>query len=258
MGFKYINELATPENVDKLLSLVDMVAGAKVDTQNVFDIEDVFSDSEQMQKCVQVVRQNPDSARLLEERYMGPEFDLEALLQLPVGSLGWTYARVLKAMSYDPQFYRIRDIQSDTDYITHRVRKTHDLHHILTGFSFDDYGEFGVISVSVGQIGYPAFALIELIGSLLSFMANRGPQGIDSPLGYNFDLASQGIRIARQAKPLFPIKFEEGLDRSLDEWRADLNIVPVTEGIWSWYSRPHLRSAIGLLSISQEPQPVGL
>ena len=258
MGFKYINELATAENVDKLLSLVDMVAGAKVDTQNVFDIEDVLSDSDQMQKCVQAVRQNPDSARLLEERYMGPEFDLEALLQLPVGSLGWTYARVLSAMNYDPQFYRIRDIQSDADYITHRVRKTHDLHHILTGFSFDDYGEFGVISVSVGQIGYPAFALIDLIGSLLSFMANQAPQGIDSPLEYYFDLVSQGIRIARQAKPLFPIKFEEGLDRSLDEWRAELNIVPVTEGIWSWYSRPHLRSAIGLPSISQEPQTVGI
>ncbi|GAB4180177.1 MAG: hypothetical protein Fur006_14100 [Coleofasciculaceae cyanobacterium] len=72
MGFKYIDELATAENVDKLLSLVDMVAGARVDTQNVFDIEDLLSDSEQMQKCVQAVRQNPDSVRLLEERYMGP------------------------------------------------------------------------------------------------------------------------------------------------------------------------------------------
>jgi ubiquinone biosynthesis protein Coq4 len=258
MGFKYINELATAENVDKLLSLVDMVAGARVDTQNVFDIEDVLFDSEQMQKCVQAVRQNPDSARLLEERYQGPEFDLEALLQLPVGSLGWTYARVLKAMNYDPHFYRLRDIQSDSDYITHRIRKTHDLHHILTGFSFDDYGEFGVISVTVGQIGYPAFTLIDLIGSLLSFMANQAPQGFNSHLEYNFDLASRGIHIARQAKPLFPIKFEEGLDRSLDEWRAELNIVPVTEGHWSWYSRPYLRDAIGLPSISQKPQAVGV
>jgi ubiquinone biosynthesis protein COQ4 len=79
---------------------------------------------------------------------------------------------------------------------------------------------------------------------LLAFMVNRAPEGIDSPLEYKFDLISQGIRIARQAKPLFPVKFEEGLERPIDEWRAELNIVPVTEGPWSWYSRPYLRDAI--------------
>jgi hypothetical protein len=35
-----------------------------------------------------------------------------------------------------------------------------------TGFSFDDYGELGVISVTVGQIGCPAFILIDLLSSL--------------------------------------------------------------------------------------------
>ncbi|BAY15840.1 hypothetical protein NIES21_16610 [Anabaenopsis circularis NIES-21] len=253
MGFKYINELATPENVDKLLSLVDMVAGGRVDTQNIFDIEDALTDSEQMKRCLQVVRQNPDSAKLVDERYMGPEFDLETLLKLPEGSLGWTYARVLSAMNYDIGFYRLRKIESDVDYITHRVRKTHDLHHILTGFSFDDYGELGVISVTVGQIGYPAFTFIDLVGSLLAFMANQAREGIDSPLEYNFDLVSQGIRIARQAKPLFPVKFEEGLERPIDEWRAELNIVPVTEGLWSWYSRPYLRDALAPTLAAQRP-----
>ncbi|XGV99268.1 MAG: hypothetical protein ACAF41_10080 [Leptolyngbya sp. BL-A-14] len=92
MGFKYINELATPENVDKLLSLVDMVAGGRVDTQNIFDIEDALTDSGPMKRCLQIVRQNPDSAQLVDERYMGPEFDLETLLKLPEGSLGWTYS----------------------------------------------------------------------------------------------------------------------------------------------------------------------
>lgn len=244
MGFKYINGLATPENVDALLSLIDSVAGSRVDTQNVFDIEDRIANGPQMQKCLQAVLGHPASAELVKERYAGPELNLETLLQCPKGSLGWTYAKVLSAMKYDPQFYRKREINSDIDYIIHRVRKTHDLHHILTGFSLDDCGEFGVISVSIGQIQYPAFQFLCLIGSLLSFVANAPDKGDEAPLAYNFDLITQGIRIARQAEPLFPIKFEEGFERPLEEWRDELKIEPVRDGPWSWYSRPYLVAAI--------------
>jgi hypothetical protein len=43
---------------------------------------------------------------------------------------------------------------------------------------------------------------------------------------------------------LFPIKFEEALERPLDEWRAELNIKPVTAGLWSCYTRPNILAAI--------------
>jgi ubiquinone biosynthesis protein COQ4 len=92
MSFKYIDSLATSENVNKLLALVDRVAGVAIETNNVFDIEDALKDSPQMQKCLERVSQDPASAQLLEERYMGKEFDLEELLKLPRNSLGWTYA----------------------------------------------------------------------------------------------------------------------------------------------------------------------
>ena len=244
MGFQYIDRLATPGNVERFLSLVDKVAGSRFDTQNVFDIDDLLTDSPQMQKCLQAVRSDPASAELLEERYLGPEFNLETLLQYPKDSLGWTYARVLSALNYDPQFYRKREIKTDVDYITQRLRKTHDLHHILTGFSFDDFGEFGVISVSISQIQYPTFELICLLGSFLTFVTLSPARGDQQPLEYSFDLISQGIRIGRQAKPLFPVKFEEALERPIEEWRAELNIEPVREGLWSWYSRPELAAAI--------------
>ena len=51
MGFKYIGGLATPENVGTLLSLIDKVAGSKVDAQNVFDIEDVLGADPQLQNA---------------------------------------------------------------------------------------------------------------------------------------------------------------------------------------------------------------
>ncbi len=48
---------------------------------------------------------------------------------MPPHSLGWTYARILGALNSDPKFYRLRELKLDVDYITHRIRKTHDLHH---------------------------------------------------------------------------------------------------------------------------------
>ena len=42
MGFKYINELATPENVQELLTFIDLAAGAGVDVNAVFDIGSDF------------------------------------------------------------------------------------------------------------------------------------------------------------------------------------------------------------------------
>ncbi|MDX2272727.1 MAG: Coq4 family protein [Cyanobacteriota bacterium] len=244
MGFKYIDALATPENLEKLVTLTDMVVGVRLETSNVFDIEDALRDSPLMQKCLTKIHRDPASAKALEERYMGEEYDLEKMLEMPPHSLGWTYAKILTALGYDPNFYRLREIKSDVDYITHRVRKSHDLHHILTGFSFDDYGELGVISVTAGQIGYPAFILIALLGSFLAYLTDAKRPGIDNPLEYNFDMVSAGVQMARHAKPLFPIKWEDNLDRSLEELRSELNIQPVTTGLWSWYTRPLLQEVI--------------
>ena len=244
MGFKYLDGLATPENITVFHSLFDKVAGARFDSQNFFDIEDLLANSPQMLKCLEAVKCDPDSAQLLKERYLGPELILETLLQYPKDSLGWTYAKVLSAMEYDPQFYRKRELNTDIDYIIHRVRKTHDLHHILTGFSFDDLGEFGVLSVSSGQIKYPACQLVCLLGSTLSFISLAPSVGTQEHLEYLFDLITQGIRISREAKLLFTIKFEEGLDRPIEEWRTELGIKPVRDGLWSWYSRPELAAAI--------------
>jgi ubiquinone biosynthesis protein COQ4 len=188
--------------------------------QNVFDIEDLLSCSPQTQKCLQAVRHNPDSAQLLEERCLGSEFSPNNLLKLPKGLLSFPCAKMLSALRYDPRFWRRREVYSGIDCITCRVRKARDLYHVLAGSSFDDLGEFGVIAVAIGQIQCPVFRLICLQGFLLSFIANPEPSCTKQPREDGFDLVSEGIRIAREATSLFPVKFEQGLERPIDEWVA--------------------------------------
>ena len=244
MSFKYINEIATQENINELLTFIDLVAGSPIDTNNVFDISDKLRDSTQMEECLAFMKEDPAVSSMLAERYMGPDFNLEELSKMPQGSLGWTYAKVMKAINYEPKFYRLRPIESDADYVINRVRKTHDLHHILTGFSFDDFGENGVISVTVAQISHPGFMLIDIISLMLSFFAGTDESGID--VEYLFDLTSAGIKMGRKAKPLFPVKWEELFEQPLEELREELNIQPVTSGKYSWYNNPKIQEAMSL------------
>jgi ubiquinone biosynthesis protein COQ4 len=252
MGFKYLNQIAEKKNLETFLELVDLAAGSGQDVNNAIDLSKKLHETAPMKVCLQILNQDADCAQMLKERYVGSYFDLETMLKMPKGSLGWTYAKVLSTLGYDPQFYRnTEDFKTDADYVTFRVYKTHDLHHILTGYSLDDLGELGVISVSVGQFGYPGFTFLDLISFLLRFFTNEQvydeqmtPQEKVKTLNYAFKLVSAGLEMGQAAKPLFPIKWEENLERPLDEWREMLNIKPVLTGPYSWYTRKKIKEAI--------------
>lgn len=252
MGFRYIDNLVKPENLNQFLELVDLAAGSGKDTNNVFDLSDRLNKSRPMQLCIQAIQRDPASIQLIEERYVGPPYDLEALLQLPKDSLGWTYATVLSTLGYDPQFYRTPPaFNSDAEYISFRVYKTHDLHHILTGFMLDNLGELGVISFTAAQTRFPAFLFLDILSLLGHFFTadklyseDLEPTEQGKTLGYAVDLIARGLKIGQAAKPVFPIKWEEGLERPIEEWRQELNIQPAKEGPYSWYSHPQLLAAI--------------
>jgi hypothetical protein len=71
MGYRYINKLATPENLNRFLEFVDLAAGAGTETANVWEIERRLVNSLPMQLCVKAILQEPASAQLVQERYVG-------------------------------------------------------------------------------------------------------------------------------------------------------------------------------------------
>jgi ubiquinone biosynthesis protein Coq4 len=174
---------------------------------------------------------------------------------LPKGSLGHTYATVMEALGYDinffpdPGFYN--NLASDADYINYRVYATHDLHHILSGYSLDNYGEMGVVSISVGQFSFPGFLFLDLVGLMLGFFQTdkldedyTDELERSGSIGYSFDLITQGMAMGIKAKPLFPILWEERMAQNLEELRSELGIEPVREGAHSWYSNPVIMNAL--------------
>jgi ubiquinone biosynthesis protein COQ4 len=136
----------------------------------------------------------------------------------------------MKHLGYAAHFYGDRpSVAEETDYVTMRVRKTHDLHHIVTGFSMTGPGELGVIAITALQYGYPAFMTLDLGAIALSMLRANGWSD-------RVRYVRSGWDMAERITPLMGVRWEDGLDKPLDVWRRELNVEPVREGPSSWYT----------------------
>lgn len=208
---------------------VEFALGQGKDTATVGRLEDHFRDRPPMKAGVERMKADPAMRRCFDDSYMGPELDLDELVTYPRGSLGYTYAKVMKHLGYTPHFYGDRpSITEDTDFATMRVRKTHDFHHIVTGFSMIGPGELGVIAITALQYGYPAFMTLDLGAIALSMMRVEG-------WGQHVRYVRAGWDMADRIKPLMGVRWEEGLDKPVDVWRKELDIEPIRHGQNSWY-----------------------
>jgi len=255
MGFRYLNGLASRENLKAFLGLMDLAAGAGDSAENVFELTHRLRESHPMQLCLKRLAQQPDSQALIERRYVPAPYDSAALRALPPGSLGHTYATVMDVMGYDINFFPkpefFASLDTDADYVNYRTTATHDLHHILSGFSLNNYGELGVISISVAQFSHPGAAFLDLMSLLLSWFRSDTPMDqLDTieeqarSASYAYKLIGQGLELGLNAKPLFPVIWEERMAQNLDDLRAELGIVPALDGPWSWASNPEIRQAL--------------
>jgi ubiquinone biosynthesis protein Coq4 len=208
-------ELLRAANNLRLLAAIGRSGG---ELASVADLIDSFLGSPQLAASVERFKAVPGGTALLDERYPPLQPDLEALRQLPPGSLGRRYADLIVALGYDPEFFRPRDISSDDRWLTQRIATTHDIHHVITGFGTGPDGENGVLAITACQIGFPGYVLLTTAGQLASFrfQPERFP-GLSAAVAH-------GHAIARQAACLAAVRWEEGWEKPVRQWRRELGI----------------------------------
>lgn len=256
MGYRYLDSLASEENIRSFLELADLAAGAATSANNVFELQQRLRRSKPMQLCEKRLASDPASAALIAARHISPPYDAAALRVLPRGTLGRSFVTVLDVQGYDinffpqPSFYN--DLASDADYINYRVSATHDLHHILTGFNPEKGGgELGVLSFGLAQTSHPAVAFLDLIALMLHWLGGDTPiTELDDPLeqsttaAHTYRMITLGLEMGAAAKPLFPVLWEERLEQDLEDLRRELGIKPVREGLWNWEANPRIQAAL--------------
>ncbi|WP_103670320.1 Coq4 family protein [Pseudanabaena sp. BC1403] len=213
------------QNLDFLSTLKGVVTLLRdpTQTESVYDVEDGLRHTKATELAVEYVKSKPEVAALFQERYLAPSVNLEALLQLSPDSLGYTYATYIKDSGFDPNFYRRVKVEDDVSYFLLRMRQTHDIWHIVAGFSTDVFGELGLKAFELAQT-HRTMSAVLIAGGLLSTLFKH-PEQLDKLL----EQIAIGYRLGAKAKPFFAKKWEENWERALIEWRQELGIEPTKE-----------------------------
>lgn len=189
------------------------------DTNSVFDVEDSLRQTEAAKLAVEHVKQQEGVAALFQPAYYLPAPpDIDDLLSKPEDSLGYAYGSYLQENHLKLDFYRPIAVEDDITYMFMRMRQTHDIWHVVTGFGTSVAEELGLKAFEIAQVHRTLSALLVCGGIIKTLLSN--PEDLDELL----EKVAIGYRMGKKAKPLFAQKWEEHWDKPLAEWRKDLNL----------------------------------
>jgi ubiquinone biosynthesis protein COQ4 len=143
--------------------------------------------------------------------------DLDALGRLPEGTLGRAYADFMRSRGITPEIFdgtpaEVADPR--IAYAIQRIRQTHDLWHVVTGYETDPLGEIVLQAFMFAQVRAPSSGLLAVAGTLRGLRARPGlPREVIA-----------GYRRGRRAEPMPMFLWE-------DHWETPLATVRELLGI---------------------------
>jgi ubiquinone biosynthesis protein Coq4 len=184
-------------NLSRRLQSLRMVASLATFLKNPTELDSVLGVARSLQgsplasQMQRHLLENPAMAALVAEGWRPAPIDLDRQAAMPEGSLGRTYAEQLQRLNLTPEsLIDPRPITTPSEYITHRLRETHDIIHVL-----------GLI-----------------FGGLLGTLQD------DEPLEPLLRALARGFAMGLEARCLITFKLEEGWERPLADWRRELGL----------------------------------
>jgi len=167
------------------------------------------------------LRADPAIQPLLAERYWGPWPSLQELRNLPPETLGHCYASWFAAAGGQPLPDPVLEpgTAGDDAWLHQRVRRTHDLWHVVSGCPPTPAGEAALSAINVMQLRWPGSAM--LLGADLMHRCLEGPTPGEPDIGV---AVAYGLELGAICAPLLAQRWEQGWERPLMQWREQLGI----------------------------------
>jgi ubiquinone biosynthesis protein COQ4 len=157
-----------------------------------------------------------DGRRVLADRPAidSAHVDLGALAALPEGTLGREYARFIQGNGLTLDVFKAPvGVDEHVAYLVQRVRQTHDLWHVVTGYTPDVKGEVLLQAFTFAQLRVPSALFITLIGAVR--VSARGGLGFVRE-------AARAFRRGKATRQMVPFYWEEHWSDSVESVRAML------------------------------------
>lgn len=185
------------------------------------DTQDNIAESERrLGRYPDLFKSSPLEA-LWQSGYRPARYDLEELIKLPPHTLGGAYARHMKANDLRVDYYPETTPRNRTQYLRQRMRQTHDVWHVLTGFGTDEFEEVGIQGFYAGQFVSSMSGIIAAGAFLKSILRCRFDE-----LHKHMDSFCEGYCSGKRAESLLAVKWEEMWSESLDSLRRRYRIAP--------------------------------
>ena len=146
----------------------------KEDTEQVFHIIRNLSGKALLRDVNRFVNSDAGKARIKKRLFLPPLLDDHAeILKLPKNSVGHAYVKFMESEGltaaglveefdkFNEQYESFDDL---IEWYGNRLRDTHDLLHVLTGYGRDSLGEACVLAFSNAQTRNPGVAFIAFMG----------------------------------------------------------------------------------------------
>ena len=201
-----------------------MVAGLATFLKDPSSLDSIFAVSKSVkdgplgEQTVRHLLSNSQFKALVDEGWRPAPIDLQKLQTLPEGSLGRCYADQLISQGITPDtLIDPSPVTNANEFVIHRLKETHDIVHVLTGFGVDGIREIGLQGFNLAQNRSP-LAVMLIFGSMLSSLQN------DDPLEPLLRALAHGFQMGLDTELVVGRKLEEGWERPLQEWRKELRL----------------------------------
>jgi len=141
--------------------------------------------------------------------------DFAALERLPADTLGHAYAKHLRDNGLDADLFQAPpELPRAIAYLAQRMRQSHDIWHVLTGYDTSVGGELALQAFTYAQTGAPGQLVLALVGTLRWSL--RQPKLAADVL--------DGWRRGKRARSLLTVRWEDLWATPLAEVRQRLAI----------------------------------
>jgi ubiquinone biosynthesis protein Coq4 len=191
------------------------------DVSPIFRIKE-FLNHKSFECAINQAKTNIQIKEMMDQRYLAKKpYDLDELIQLPEGSVGYVFAKHMKYFKLDVEFYPddIQDIkENEISWIRQRSRETHDVWHSTLGYKPDHLGEMKISAFYLQQMNSPMSSILLAVG--LIYATLKKPHLLNALME---DIIT-GWSDAKKAKPLMEVKWELIWGESISKVRSGLNI----------------------------------